>query len=110
MNFLMIEKVFFYAAFALYAGAMMLFFFFFILKNEKPGKLANVLMIAAFTAHTLALAVRGIGAGRLPLTNQYEFASSFAWGICLCYLIFQWRCSSWASPWTSASAPLTAKR
>ena len=84
MNFLLVEKIFFYAAFALYAGAMALFFLFFALKSEKAGKYANALMTAAFVFHTLALAARGIEAGHLPLTNQYEFASSFAWGVCLC--------------------------
>ena len=78
MDILTVEKLFFYGAFALYAGAMALFFVFFALKKETAGKAANWLMILAFAAHTLALAVRGIGAGRLPLTNQYEFASSFA--------------------------------
>ncbi len=39
--------------------------------------------------HTVALVVREIEAGRMPLTNQYEFATSFAWGICLCFLIFE---------------------
>ena len=34
MNFLLVEKIFFYAAFALYAGAMALFFLFFALKSE----------------------------------------------------------------------------
>lgn len=91
MNYLLIEKGFFYATLFSYIAAMALFFVFFALKSEKAGRIANTVMIAAFLLHTLALAVRGIGAGRLPLTNQYEFASSFAWGICLCYLIFQWR-------------------
>lgn len=91
MNFLQIEKMFFYGTFVAYVLAMALFFVFFAIKKEKAGKLANAAMLVAFVLHTLALAVRGIGAGRLPLTNQYEFASSFAWGICLCYLIFQWR-------------------
>lgn len=38
--------------------------------------------------HTVCIVSRGINAGRLPLTNQYEFASAFAWGIALCFLIF----------------------
>ena len=91
MNFLQIEKIFFYGSMISYVAAMALFFVFFALKQDKAGKIANVLMFVAFGMHTAALAVRGIGAGRLPLTNQYEFATSFAWGICLCYLIFQWR-------------------
>lgn len=91
MNFLKIEPIFFYTALACYAAAMGLFFVFFALKRDKTGRLGNLVMIAAFLAHSLALVVRGLGAGRLPLTNQYEFATSFAWGICLCYLAFQWK-------------------
>ena len=41
--------------------------------------------------HTAAIICRGIGAGRLPLTNQYEFATSFAWGLCLLGLVFMLR-------------------
>lgn len=91
MNFLSIEKVLFGGTLAAYVAAMVLFFVFFALKEDKPGKIANSIMFVAFALHTLALIIRGIGAGRLPLTNQYEFATSFAWGICLCYLIFQWK-------------------
>ena len=50
MNFLMVEKIFFYTAFALYAGAMILFFVFFALKSQRAGKHANLLMTAAFLA------------------------------------------------------------
>ena len=34
MNFLLVEKIFFYTAFGLYAGAMALFFVFFALNSE----------------------------------------------------------------------------
>lgn len=91
MNYLAIEKIFFYGTMAAYVAGMMLFFIFFALKDKKYGRYGNYAMIAAFVLHTVALVVRGIGAGRLPLTNQYEFATSFAWGICLCYLAFQWK-------------------
>ena len=40
---------------------------------------------------TIVMVCRGIGAGRLPLTNQYEFATCFAWGLCLVSLIFIWK-------------------
>ena len=49
---------------------------------------ARAWLRGAFLVHTAALAVRSIGAGRLPFSNQYEFATSFAWGIALAYLIF----------------------
>ncbi|MBQ6321276.1 MAG: c-type cytochrome biogenesis protein CcsB [Lachnospiraceae bacterium] len=61
------------------------------MKQEKAGKAGAFILAAGFAAHTLALITRGIGAGRLPLTNQYEFATCFAWGLCLVSLVFIWR-------------------
>ena len=89
--YLGVENVLFTATMAIYLVSMVLYFVFFALKNEKAADWAGRLMPIGFVLHTAALVVRGIGAGRLPLTNQYEFATSFAWGICLCYLIFLWR-------------------
>ena len=89
--FLTVENGLFTAAMVLYFITMILYFVFFAMKREKAGRLAGILLAAAFVLHTGALAARGIGAGRLPLTNQYEFATSFAWGICLVCLIFVWK-------------------
>lgn len=89
--FLNVENVLFTGAMVVYLAAMVLYFVFLAMKNEKAGKIAGWVIAAGFIFHTAALVVRGIGAGRLPLTNQYEFATSFAWGICLCFLIFLWR-------------------
>ncbi len=90
-QFLQMESVLFYVTLALYVVATALYFVFFALKRDKLAKPANGILLAAFAVHTLTLVVRGLGAGRLPLTNQYEFATSFAWGIALCCLIFIWR-------------------
>lgn len=90
-RFLEMENTLFTATMVLYLAAMVLYFVFFVLKNEKSGKIAGWSMAIGFILHTAAMITRGIGAGRLPLTNQYEFATSFAWGICLCYLIFLWK-------------------
>ncbi|MDO4475721.1 MAG: c-type cytochrome biogenesis protein CcsB [Lachnospiraceae bacterium] len=90
-QFLNIENTLFTAAMVIYLAAMVLYFAFLVLKKQAPGKIADGLTLVAFICHTVALVTRGIGAGRLPMTNQYEFATSFAWGICLCYLIFLWR-------------------
>lgn len=68
---------------------MVLFTLLFVNKIEKLGKIAKNIFLIAFKSHTLALVVRGINAGRIPLSNQYEFATAFAWGIALCYLIFE---------------------
>lgn len=90
-QFLQIENVLFYTTMGLYLAATVLYFIFFALKQDKLSKLANTALLLGFAAHTAALAARGLGAGRLPLTNQYEFATSFAWGIALCCIIFIWR-------------------
>ncbi len=87
-QFLAVENVLFTAAMVLYLAAMVLYFIFFAMKKEKAAQIAGIVITAAFALHTAALIVRGVGAGRLPLTNQYEFATSFAWGICLCFLVF----------------------
>lgn len=90
-SFLNIENNLFTAVMVLYLAGMVLYFIFFVMKNEKAAKIADYVMVLGFVLHTAALITRGIGAGRLPLTNQYEFATSFAWGICLCFLIFLWK-------------------
>ena len=67
----------------LYFAAMILYFLFIAFKRDSFSRVAILLQIIGFVLHTIALICRGIGAGRLPLTNQYEFATSFAWGLCL---------------------------
>ena len=90
-RFLQIENVLFTVTMVCYLAAMVIYVLFFVLKKETLGKIAGFASLAGFLFHTVALVVRGIGAGRLPMTNQYEFATSFAWGICLCFLFFLWK-------------------
>ncbi len=78
----------FTAALVAYLVSTALYFFFFAAKSEKVGKFALWGICISFVLHTVCIAARGINAGRLPFTNQYEFATSFAWGIVLCFLIF----------------------
>ena len=67
---------------------MILYFVFIAVKKDPVSKIAIGLQLSGLVLHTAALVFRGIGAGRLPLTNQYEFATSFAWGLSLVSLIF----------------------
>jgi len=83
-----IERVCFMTTLVLYLLATACYFIFMAAKKEKFSKYALYIMFAGFIIHTLCIATRGINAGRLPLTNQYEFATAFAWGISLCFLIF----------------------
>ena len=85
---LQVENTLFTIVMLLYFAAMILYFLFIAFKKDSLSKLALILQCAGFVLHTAALICRGIGAGRLPLTNQYEFATSFAWGLCLVSIIF----------------------
>src|SRR5690554_347354 len=84
-----LENFFFYIAIGIYAISMILYLIFFIARKEKPGVIATYILYGGFLSHTVALVTRGIEAGRVPLTNQYEFATSFAWGIVLLFIIFE---------------------
>jgi cytochrome c-type biogenesis protein CcsB len=92
-QFLEMESLSFYGALGLYTVAMVLYLGFFLGKREKLGHVATLMLWGAFFLHTVALITRGLGAQRVPLSNQYEFATSFAWGIALVYLIFERRYS-----------------
>lgn len=89
MDFLKVETLLFYGAFTGYFLSMAFFFLFFVNKNDKLGKYGKNFVLIGFIIHTFALVIRTVNAGRLPLSNQYEFASAFAWGIALCFLIFE---------------------
>ena len=91
MDMLRIENTLFTIVMLLYFAAMVLYFVFIAVKKDGVAKTAAILQTVGLVLHTAALICRGIGAGRLPLTNQYEFATSFAWGLCLVSLIFIWK-------------------
>lgn len=83
-----IESVCFMAVLVLYLAAAACYFIFAAAKKESLARIGYVIMAAGFAVHTVSIVIRGINAGRLPLTNQFEFATAFAWGIALCFLIF----------------------
>ena len=85
---LQIENVLFTIVMLIYFAAMILYFAFIAVKKDGLAKAAAALQAAGFALHTAALVCRAVGAGRLPMTNQYEFATCFAWGLCLVSLIF----------------------
>jgi len=90
MDIIFLEELFFTLAFIGYTASAILFFLFVALKSEKVGKVAVILTTIGFMIHTIAIILRVIESGRLPFTNQFEFATSFAWGIVLCYLVLHY--------------------
>ena len=81
----------FFAAVAVYGAAVVLQFAGAAFKKEKLLRLAWWAFLAAFAVHTGFLAARGIQAHRLPLSNQFEFANAFAWGVALLLIVVRTR-------------------
>lgn len=91
VRYAQLENSFFNISITMYLLSMGLYFLFFVMKSEKYGRYATFIIKIALLFHTAALIIRGIAAERLPLTNQYEFATSFAWGIALCFVVFEYK-------------------
>ncbi len=84
-------NILFFASLIVYFAAMALQFATLAFQKDKLAKTAWVVFLAAFAAQTAFLVVRGIAAGRLPLSNQFEFATAFAWGVALLLIILHTR-------------------
>ena len=84
-------RALFFAAFALYGVAVILEFTGTAFKKEKLVKAARYVFFAAFAVHTAFLIARGVAAKRLPLSNQFEFANAFAWGVALMLIVMRRR-------------------
>ncbi len=82
------ESILFLITFGLYAAAMLLYFLYAAIKKPILSKLAVRVQAAALLVHTAAIVLRGIDMGRLPMANQYEFATAFAWALALVSLVF----------------------
>lgn len=82
----------------LYFIAVLLQFVGLIFKKEKISKIAWIIFVVGFACNSLYIVIRGIMAHRLPLSNQFEFATSFAWGVALMLIIVKTRMKSeWLS-------------
>ena len=84
-------KILFFVTIAVYAAAVSLSFAGTAFKKEKLLKLSWLVFLAAFALHTAFVIVRGVVARRLPLSNQFEFASAFAWGVGLMLIVVKKR-------------------
>ena len=67
---------------------MVLSFLYVAIKKPVLSSAAIWVQIGAFVLHSAAIVLRGIDMGRLPMANQYEFATAFAWALALISLIF----------------------
>jgi ABC-type transport system involved in cytochrome c biogenesis permease subunit len=81
----------FFAGLILYFIALVLQGIGQIFHREVLKKAAWFFFLAGFGISAIYLIWRGIKAGRLPLSNQFEFSSSFSWGIALVLIFLHYR-------------------
>ena len=84
-------KPLFFAALIVYAAAVVLQFVGTAFKKDKLLRASWLVFLAAFALHSVFLVARGIAAKRLPLSNQFEFANAFAWGVALMLILARTR-------------------
>ena len=94
-------KALFFAAFALYGIAVILEFTGTAFKKDRFLKTAWIVFLAAFAVHLAFIVARAIAAKRLPLSNQFEFANAFAWGVALMLVVMRPRLKT---DWLSVAA------
>ena len=70
-------------------------------KKDRFLKTAWIVFLAAFAVHLAFIVARGIAAKRLPLSNQFEFANAFAWGVALLLVVMRPRLKT---DWLSVAA------
>ena len=80
-----------FGSLAVFFVAMALQFATVAFKKDKLGRASWIAFLAAFAALTLFIILRGVTAKRIPLSNQFEFATAFAWGVALMLLILRVR-------------------
>lgn len=84
-------EIIFFATIMAYFAAMILQFVAVGLKKDELSKIARIAYIAAFALHMVYSVWRGLVAGRLPLANQFEFSSGFAWAAAVLGLVLYYR-------------------
>jgi len=79
-----------FAASFITLGVALLGYLWFTLGRQKgAGRLATVFTYNSAALLTASLGARWVASGHAPYTNQFEFASSFAWGTIATYLYFE---------------------
>ena len=94
------QILFFIALFA-YFAATVLQFVGVAMKKTMLSRAARVILLAGFVLHTAFTVWRGIAAGHIPLANQFEFASGFAWAaVVIGFVLYRRLLQEW--PMTAA--------
>ena len=81
----------FFAGLVFYFISMVLNFFGMVFKKEKISSYSWYIFLIGAALAAAYLVVRGVIAGRLPMSNQFEFAASFSFGIAVMLIVLHYR-------------------
>ena len=85
------SNILFFIVLAVYLGATILQFISAAFKKQGIKEKAWLISIIGLCLITVYLVMRGIEAKRLPMSNQFEFAVSFAWGVGLINIFLHYK-------------------
>lgn len=91
--------ILFFSGLALYFVSVVMHLLALSFRSEKLGKAAWAVFYGGFALNGAYIAARGVTAGRLPLSNQFEFSTAFSWAIGLMAIILR---RSIKEPWLGA--------
>lgn len=77
----------FWWSFLFYSIACACYIVYLVAEKKRISKTAFVMMTIAFTLQTMAITSRSLYLKRLPLTNMFEFISTFAWVAAIFYFV-----------------------
>lgn len=97
--------ILFFSGLIAYFAAAVLQFVSLTFKKKGIERAAWWVFAAAFALNSAYMIARGVVARRIPLANQFEFATAFAWGIALLGLALR---REVREPWLGTSAAAAA--
>ena len=83
----MLNTIFFIALILLFVSTIIQFIYV-ASKKSILNKISWYSFLVAFVLETVYIVTRGVIAKRIPLSNQFEFAVAFSWGISVIYIVF----------------------
>jgi ABC-type transport system involved in cytochrome c biogenesis permease subunit len=81
--------IFFWLAFLLYGAAFAVFLYYLFSRRSAMNSLGLALVVAGVACQTVAIVLRGVSAGRVPVVGAYESLAMVAWSIVLVYLVLE---------------------
>lgn len=81
-----IELLLFWTAMACYSVGTLAYLTYLAFRREWAGRGGLIALIAGWVIHLTAIILRWIEIGHVPLSNQFEFLSFFAWATVSIYL------------------------